>query len=145
VEDARKLFERINTELPDTPSHKFALFYLAKIYLEKGEHNKAMDVYKKLTKVCKEDAFLFLAKERLARLAMDEGKYELALSLYRELLKMPHPPLRTPHLKLCVGRCIQHLNEEEAIKYYTSFIKEYKESEYARYAAAFLSQIRKGR
>lgn len=144
VEDAKPLFERIEKKLSGTSSYKFALLYLAKIYLDEGRREEAKKIYKKAVSACrKHKELLFFVKERLARLLMDEGNYESALSIYKTLLDEAHPESRTPYLLFCIARCLEHLNKEEAMSYYSSIIKNHKESEYARYAAIFLSELKK--
>ncbi len=119
LEEAASIFRKIRKEYPD--DHR-SVYFLANIHLQKGEKEKARELYKKAIEM---RPVLVEAYENLASILFGEGRYrEAAVLMEKTFEAVPMDAPSDPGLRYNIAICyFKAGDQEQAKKHLEKYLK----------------------
>jgi TolA-binding protein len=128
--EARKSFERLETEYPKSPFAEQAAMRAADIDYEMRAWDSVLTRYERIAAVYTNAPVLALSYYRRGRVLYTVGRYDEALKAFERVESAFPESEYAPQASFMRGRCLSGLGKfEEAIKTCEAFIKQYPKSD----------------
>lgn len=104
-----RALEKYNLALEIAPASEMVLLCMGKLYLQKGNQERAFEIYREVLEKTGDKSSIISARTALGVIYMDRGEYEKAIDEFRECLHLDPESKKAVLYRTKINRCKSEL------------------------------------